>query len=110
MRIFDVPAALEARTYERPASLVLEVVDDDMWGGRRRWRLEAGPDGAACRPSDADADLTLPIAALGGAYLGGTRLRDIVRVTGADEHRPGALAEADTLLRTADEPWCSTFF
>ena len=30
--------------------------------------------------------------------------------TGADEHRPGALAEADALFRTADEPWCSTFF
>jgi len=56
------------------------------------------------------SDLTLHVAALGAASLGGTRLRDIVIGTGVDEHRPGALAEADALFRTADEPWCSTFF
>ena len=110
VRLFDVPRALEARTYEREGSLVLEVVDDEAWGGTRRLLLDAGPDGATCRPTDRSPDLTLPVAALGGAYLGGTRLRDLVVATGADEHRPGALAEADALLRTADEPWCSTFF
>ncbi len=110
VRLFDVPRALEARTYERSGSLVLEVVDDDAWGGTRRLQLEATPEGATCRPTDRLPDLTLPVAALGGAYLGGTRLRDLVLATGADEHRPGALAEADALLRTTDEPWCSTFF
>ena len=110
VRIFDLPRALEARAYERAGAMVLEVVDDAAWGGTRRWRLEAGPDGASCRPVDADPDLTLPIAALGAAYLGGTRLRDSVRSTGVDEHRAGALEMADALFRTADEPWCSTFF
>jgi predicted acetyltransferase len=110
VRLFDVPRALEARTYDRTARLALEVVDDVAWGGTRRYLLDASPDGATCRPTDASPDLVLPVAALGGAYLGGTRLRDIVLATGADEHRPGALAEADALLRTADEPWCSTFF
>lgn len=47
---------------------------------------------------------------LGTAYLGGTRLRDAVLADGHDEHRAGALALADSLLRTADEPWCPTFF
>ena len=60
--------------------------------------------------TDRSPDLTLDVSALGAAYLGGTRLRDAVLATGADEHRDGALAEADRLLRTADEPWCSTFF
>lgn len=110
VRLFDVPRALEARTYERRASLVLEVVGDVVDGGTRRLLLDAGPDGATCRPTDRPADLTVPVAALGAAYLGGTRLRDVVLATGADEHRPGALAEADALLRTADEPGCSTFF
>ena len=110
VRLFDVPRALEARTYERTGRLVLEVVDEDAWGGTRRYLLDAAAEGATCRPTDASPDLTLPVAALGGAYLGGTRLRDLVLALGADEHRPGALAEADALLRTADEPWCSTFF
>ncbi len=110
VRIFDLARALEARAYEREGSLVLEVVDDAAWGGTRRWRLDAGPDGATCTATDAEPDLTLPIAGLGAAYLGGSRLRDVVRATGCDEHRDGALAEADALFRTADAPWCSTFF
>jgi len=79
-------------------------------GGSLRLLLDAGPDGATCRATDRSPDLTLPVAALGGAYLGGTRLRDIVLATGVDEHRDGALARADALLRTSDEPGCSTFF
>lgn len=110
VRILDLPRALEARSFEREGSITLEVVDDDAWGGTRRWRLDAGPDGAACRPTASGPDLTLPIRAIGAAYLGGTRLRDVVLATGADEHRPGALAAADLLLRMPDEPWCSTDF
>ena len=110
VRLFDVRRALEARTYERPASLVLDVVDDPAWGGTTRLLLDAGPDGATCRRTRRSADLTVPVAALSGAYLGGTRLAHITLTTGADEHRPGALAEADALLRTVDAPWCTTFF
>jgi predicted acetyltransferase len=110
VRLFDVPRALEARSYERSGSVVLEVVDDPMWGGTSRLLLEAGPDGATCRPTDRAADLTVPVAALSGAYLGGTRLAHIALSTGYDEHRPGALHQADDLLRTADLPWCTTHF
>ena len=110
VRLFDVPRALEARTYDTQASLVLEIVDGEAPGGRTRFHLDAGPQGATCRETDRSPDLTLDVGAMGAAYLGGTRLRDAVLATGVDEHRAGALAEADGLLRTADEPWCSTFF
>lgn len=110
VRIWDVQRALEARAYEGAASLTLELVDDEAWGGTRRWRLEASPDGATCRSTDAEPDLTLPIRAVGAAYLGGSRLTNVVRATGVDEHRAGALAEADALFRTVEEPWVSTFF
>ena len=72
--------------------------------------LDASTAGATCRPTDRSADLTMPVSALGAAYLGGSPLRDAVIERGFDEHRTGALAEADALLRTIDEPWCSTFF
>ncbi len=110
VRLFDVARALEARTYDTDASLVLEIVDGEASGGRTKVHLDAGPHGATCRGTDRSPDLTLDVSALGAAYLGGTRLRDAVLATGAEEHRRGALAEADALLRTADEPWCSTFF
>ncbi len=109
VRLFDVPRALAARTYEREGRAVIEIVDPDA-GAPIRVELDATPDGATCRPTDLSPDLTLPVAALGAAYLGGARLRDATIPTGVDEHRPGALAAVDALLRTADEPWCSTFF
>jgi predicted acetyltransferase len=110
VRLLDVPAALSARTYNRSADLVLELVDDEAPGGSLRLRLEASPDGAVARRTTASPDLTCHVSALGAAYLGGVRLRDAVVERGVDEHRPGALAAADALFRTVDEPWSSTFF
>ncbi|HUG47597.1 MAG TPA: GNAT family N-acetyltransferase [Candidatus Limnocylindria bacterium] len=110
VRIFDVPRALEARAYEREGRLVLGVVDREAASSPLRYELEVGAAGATCRPTDRSADLTIDVSALGAAYLGGTRLRDAVLASGWEAQRPGALAYADDLLRTADEPWCSTFF
>jgi predicted acetyltransferase len=110
VKLLDLRRALEARTYERPGSIVLEVVDDEVPDGRTRVLLDAGPDGATCRPSRRSADLTVHVSALAAAYLGGSPLRDAVIAKGADEHRAGALTKADALMRTIDEPWCSTFF
>ncbi|MBI3751949.1 MAG: GNAT family N-acetyltransferase [Chloroflexi bacterium] len=113
VRLFDVPAALTARGYERSDRLVIDVVDR-LGGGNGpatgRFELDASPHGATCLPTRRDADVTLDVAALGAAYLGGTRLRDAVRAGGATESTTGALARADALLATADEPWCSTWF
>lgn len=110
VRLFDVRRALEARTYERSGAVTLEIVDPEAAGGRVRLLLDATPDGATCRPTDRSPDLTVGVAALGAAYLGGTRLRDAAIAAGLDEHSPGAAEAAEALLRTTDEPWCSTFF
>jgi len=108
--LLDVPAALAARAYERSGDVVIEVVDPEPGPGRTRIHLEAGPDGAACATTTRAPDLTLHADALGAAYLGGTALRQAVLPRGFEEHRPGALAEADALLRTLDPPRCHTFF
>jgi predicted acetyltransferase len=115
VKLLDIPAALAARTYEREADLILEVVARD--GGpdgaterRVRVALAATPDGATARETDQDPDLTVDGGALGAAYLGGSRLRDAVLARAWDEHRPGALATADALFATLDPPWTSTFF
>jgi len=113
VRLFDPAVALAARGYERSDRLVVEVIDRLGAGSgpaAGRFELEASPAGATCRPTDRTADVTVPVAALGAAYLGGTRLRDAVRAGGADESTPGALDRLDALLRTAAEPWCSTWF
>jgi predicted acetyltransferase len=110
VRLLDVPRALEARAYERPDCLTLEIVDDEAAGGRTRLTLDAGPDGSTCRTTDASPDLTLHVSALGAAYLGGTLLRDAGLARGVDEHTTGALDRATNLFRTLDPPWCSTHF
>lgn len=112
VKLLDVPRALAARTYERDVSIVLEVIDSAGTDSDERTRvaLDAGRDGATCTITEHEADLTLHASALGAAYLGGSRLRDAVVARGVDEHRPGALADADALFATADPPWCSTHF
>jgi predicted acetyltransferase len=110
VRLHDVRRALEARTYERDGDLVLEVVDPELRTGRVRLHVDAGGGGASCRPTTRSPHLTVGVAALGAAYLGGVPLADAVVADGFDEHRPGSLAALDAVLRTLDEPWCSTFF
>jgi predicted acetyltransferase len=113
VRLFDVPAALAGRGYERADRIVIEVVDrlgERNGPGAGRFELDASPDGATCRPTTRDPDVTLPVAALGAAYLGGSRLRDALRAGGGEESTTGALDRLDALLRTAAQPWCSTWF
>jgi predicted acetyltransferase len=110
VRLFDVGRALEARSYERAGRVVLEIVDEEAVGGRLRVGVDASPDGATCRPTSQSPDLTLHVSALGAAYLGGVSLRDAVLAHGVDEHRGGALEEADRLFRTIEPPMCTTFF
>jgi predicted acetyltransferase len=112
LALLDAPRALAARTYERPGRLVIETVTARGTDAERRDRvlLDASPEGATCTATDQPADLVVDARAVGAAYLGGARLRDAVLLEGADEYRPGALAEADALFRTADVPWCSTHF
>lgn len=112
IKLLDIPRALVARGYEREGRLVMEAIESPGTEGETRTRvaLDAGPAGTTCEVTDQSADLTLDVAALGAAYLGGQRLRDAVLASGVDEHRPGALAQASALFATSDPPRCSTFF
>jgi predicted acetyltransferase len=109
VRVLHVGAALAARRYLVEGELVIEVVDPlGIAGGR--FALAGGPAGASCTPSDASAELTLPVDALGSVYLGGVSMRALADAGRVDEHRPGALARADAMFRSALTPWCSTWF
>jgi predicted acetyltransferase len=110
VRVLDVSAALAARAYAGPGSVVIDVVDPlGLTAGR--YLLEAGRDGAQCTPSDrASADVTLPVSTLGSIYLGGYSLRTLAAAGLVDEHRPGAVATLDAMFRSPVTPWCSTWF
>ncbi len=109
VRIVDIPSALEGRRYSTEGRLVMEVRDSFCPWNEGRYELEAGPDGARCRRSDAEPEMVLDAADLGAAYLGGARLRTLERAgrVRADEE---TLARADSLFSWDPLPWCPEVF
>ncbi|GAA4137430.1 GNAT family N-acetyltransferase [Actinomadura keratinilytica] len=110
VRLVDVGRALAARTYTREIDLVLEVEDSLCTWNQGRWRLSGGPDGAQCHATDAPADLSVSVRALGSAYLGGVSLRQLAAAGAVTECRSGALAAATTAFRHDPAPFCPTIF
>jgi predicted acetyltransferase len=112
-RILDVPACLTARSYDVADQVVIDVVDEFMDRGGR-FALDASPSGTTCAPAGtAPADLTLDVATLGAAWLGGTDLRVLAAGGGlwaVDEHTPGALDRLAALLAWNQAPNCATGF
>jgi predicted acetyltransferase len=110
LRILDVAAALEARSYVGDGRVVFELDDafyPDLAG---RWALEvAGGRGSVGRSEDA-ADLRLAVADLGSAYLGTFSFAALVRAGRVAEVSDGAVARADALFVTSEPPSCSTMF
>ncbi|MVO84466.1 GNAT family N-acetyltransferase [Streptomyces sp. p1417] len=108
VRLVDVGAALEARTYQAPVDVVLDVEDAFCPWNEGRWRLVGDPKGASCKRVDADgtpADLALSVRELGSAYLGGVPLAQLAGAGRVRELRQGALAEASLAFGSASAPW-----
>jgi predicted acetyltransferase len=112
VRIIDIAAALAQRHYAREVDAVIEVTDDLLPANAGRWHLRAGPAGAgaSCERTSAPADVVLPVASLGAAYLGGTRLGTLARAGLAAELRPGTLAALSTAMSWDPVPWSPMIF
>lgn len=117
VRIMDLPAALTGRRYACPVDVVIEVTDRQRPGNAGRWRLSAGaavPGGAgfaaSCERTTDPADLSLDIAELGAAYLGGTRLSAPAGADLVTEHRPGAVRQLSAAMSWDPAPWCPLIF
>ncbi|MEV7446169.1 GNAT family N-acetyltransferase [Streptomyces sp. NPDC091204] len=107
VRVLDVVRALGARTYEAPGELVLEVTDASG-PAAGRYRLDAGT--GTCERTGAAADLRLDVSALGALYLGDASAVRLAALGQVTEERPGAVALADAVFRTARRPWCPDIF
>ncbi|KUM90618.1 MULTISPECIES: GNAT family N-acetyltransferase [Streptomyces] len=105
VRLVDVGAALEARTYQTPVDVVLEVEDSFCPWNSGRWRLSGDAKGASCERTTDAADLALSVRELGAAYLGGVSLASLAGAGLVREVRQGALAEAAVGFGSAVAPW-----
>lgn len=105
VRLVDVGAALGARRLEE-GSIVLDVRDEFCPWNTARWQVR---DGAVARTT-AEADVVLGVAELGSVYLGGFTFNQLLRAGRLEEQKPGGVARADELFRTARQPWCPELF
>ncbi|MCX5090255.1 GNAT family N-acetyltransferase [Streptomyces sp. NBC_00365] len=105
VRLVDVGAALEARTYQAPVDVVFEVEDAFCPWNEGRWRLTGDTKGATCVRTSDTADLALSVRELGAAYLGGVSLASLAAAGRVRELRQGALAEASVGFSSAVAPW-----
>jgi predicted acetyltransferase len=118
LRILDVAAAFEARRYEVPGELVIEV-DDPLGFAGGTWQISvAGSSATGYEATVTTVDvatagvpaLRLTVNELSSLYLGGvaaTTLLDAGRLT---ERSPGDAAAADRLLRSVRAPWLSVWY
>jgi predicted acetyltransferase len=110
VRLVDLDRSLAGRRYATPLDVVLDVADDLCPWNAGRWRVAGGPDGASCERTDADPDLSLGVADVGSAYLGGVTMAELALAGRVAEHRPGALATASAAFAHSPAPWCPAVF
>ncbi len=106
VRLVDVGAALSARSYASDGSVVIQIADAFCpWNGGC-WRVS----GAGAERTRSEPELRCDVSALGSVYLGGFTWTQLARALRVEEARPGAIARADGLFRTALAPWCPEIF
>ncbi len=110
LRILDLPAALEARTYVGSGTLVLEVTDDTIHSNAGRWQLSVDDGRPTVTSTTAEPDLELDVRTLAAAYLGAFRFGDLAAAGKVRECQPGRLVTADALFTPPRAPWNSTQF
>lgn len=110
LRILDVDAALQARTYGDADAVTIAVEDDLLTSNTGVWTIDRnGAKRLGGVRADA-ADLVTDIRTLGAAYLGGFRWSAFAAAGRVQVHDPEALAPADMLFLSPVAPFCGSFF
>ena len=111
LRLIDVGAALTARGYSSGCDVVLDVVDPVCPWNQGSWRLTVGVDGVAtCLPTSDEADVRLPVQALGAAYLGSRSIAAQAHQGLVTELTPGTLRLLSRAMSCDREPAGATEF
>jgi predicted acetyltransferase len=110
LRIIDLKAALEARTYDADGEIVIEVQDAYHPSNTGCWRVVARAGQAEVTRSEREPHLSLDIASLGSLYLGTFTFAQLMRAGRVDVLDGDALRSADAMFRTDIAPWCPEIF
>jgi predicted acetyltransferase len=114
LRIIDVKAALEGRTYGLDGRgigrLTFDLQDEYCPWNAGRWRIDVSDGHAVAERTEAEADLSIDANALASLFLGGFKAAALAAAGRLGELRPGSLAAADALFPTLLQPWCPQEF
>jgi len=99
LRIMDVPAALEARTYQADLETVIEVADGFRSNGGR-FALMIRDGRARCVHTDASPEFVMDLDVLGSLYLGGHAARTLAAANRLRGGEPQSLDRFDAAFRS----------
>jgi len=111
LRLVDVGVALTDRGYSNGCDIVLDVIDATCPWNQRTWRLTVDDYGVAtCQPTADQADVRLPVQALGAAFLGSRSLTTQADQGLVSELTPGSLRLLSRAMSRDREPVGATDF
>lgn len=103
LRILDVPAALQARTYRAPLDVVLRV-EDSLGFADGTWRVLIDGDGRArVQPSEEEPTVRMSVLELSAMLVGGVRATQLA-AAGRIQAESGQAAALDDAFRTEHAP------
>lgn len=109
LRILDVAATLEARSYAADGRFTIEVADD-LGFAAGRFALEVAGGRMTVSATDAAPDLFLTVNELSALYLGGVSATTLLAAGRIVEATPGAAAALEMSFRPSQAPWLSVWF
>ena len=127
LRVLDVPAVFEARTYAAPGDLILDV-SDALGFAAGIWRLSVVERSLVVEPVETTSTsysatvtklqtapsgiplLHLTANELASVYLGGVAVTTLLDAGRVSEGEPGDAVIADGILRSARAPWLSVWY
>ena len=106
MKILDIPAMLERRTYAVEDSFILQIVDAET-KEPQTLAIEFGAEGATCRETSATPDLVMNEAELAAMYAGAVECSMLANIGLVDvsTRSPDAALRADAIFRTNPAGW-----
>ncbi|WP_309620541.1 GNAT family N-acetyltransferase [Salinibacterium sp.] len=114
LRILDVTATLESRTYSAPGRCILRVQDDLGYAtGDYLLEVDAAGSGqvrAMDGSRDATASVSLDVNALSALFLGGTSAAMLAAAGLIAEDESGSAAVLESMFHSPRAPWLSVWF
>ena len=106
MKMLDVPAMLEKRTYPVEDSLRLQVFDAEHKTSRT-YDVDFGTEGASCRETRQNPDLIFREEELASIYFGAAECSMLTELGQVDQRNPSSNAarRADAIFRTSPAAW-----